>query len=141
MNSQILNNDQKIQGDKEIIIVNAFGVLSKFFKNTKSVFMGKSLFKKFVNEGGQNPIEAAQQGCKIYHGPFVYNFKEIYNILSKNLIAQEINDSVELARYINKDFEEKIDSVQISNLIHNLGQKTLTDTMKQINFFLKNETL
>ena len=45
LNSQILNNDQKIQGDKEIIIVNAFGVLSKFFKNTKSVFMGKSLFK------------------------------------------------------------------------------------------------
>ena len=48
---------------------------------------------------------------------------------------------MELASYINKDFEEKIDSVQISNLIHNLGQKTLTDTMKQINFFLKNETL
>ena len=47
LNSQILNNDQKIQGDKEIIIVNAFGVLSKLFKNTKSVFMGKSLFKKF----------------------------------------------------------------------------------------------
>ena len=44
---------------------------------------------------------------------------------------------MELASYINKDFEEKIDSVQISNLIHNLGQKTLTDTMKQINFFLK----
>ena len=91
LNSQILNNDQKIEGDKEIIIVNAFGVLSKFFKNTKSVFMGKSLFKKFVNEGGQNPIEAAQQGCKIYHGPYVYNFKEIYDILEKNNISQKIN--------------------------------------------------
>ena len=141
LDSQILTNDQKIQEGKEIIIINTFGILSKFFKNTKSVFMGKSLFKKFVYEGGQNPIEAAQQGCKIYHGPFICNFKEIYNILRENLISQEINDSGELASYINKDFEEKIDSVQISNLIQNLGQKTLTDTMRQINFFLKNETI
>ena len=92
--------------------------------------MGKSTIESLKSVGGQSPIEAAKFGCKIYHGPFVYNFKEIYNILSKNLISQEINDSVELASYINKDFEEKIDSDQISNLIQNLGQKTLADTMK-----------
>ena len=38
--------------------------------------MGKSILKKFENEGGQNPIEAARFGCKIYHGPYIYNFFE-----------------------------------------------------------------
>ena len=47
----------------------------------KSVFVGKSLLNKFKNSGGQNPIEAAALGCKIYHGPYVYNFQEIYNLL------------------------------------------------------------
>ena len=40
--------------------------------------------------GGQNPIDAAKLGCKIYHGPYVYNFKEIYEILKKNNISKEI---------------------------------------------------
>ncbi len=141
LESQILNSDQKIQEGKEIIIINSFGILSKFFKYSKSVFMGKSLFKKFIQEGGQNPIEAAQLGCKVYHGPYIYNFKEIYDILKENLISQEINDSKELAKYINQDFEKKGDNIQISNLVRNLGQKTLTDTMKQINLFLKNEII
>ena len=41
------------------------------------------MIKKLKNDGGQNPIEAAKLGCKIYHGPYVYNFEEIYKILEK----------------------------------------------------------
>ena len=50
--------------------------------------MGKSLLKKFEKIGGQNPIEAAKLGCKIYHGPFTYNFREIYNQLKKLNISK-----------------------------------------------------
>ena len=52
---------------------------------------GISLIKKFENDGGQNPIDAAKLGCKIYHGPYVYNFKEIYNILNKINILLKTN--------------------------------------------------
>ena len=41
--------------------------------------MGKSLSKKLIKVGGQNPIEPAKCGCKIYHGPYISNFKEILN--------------------------------------------------------------
>ena len=35
--------------------------------------------------GGQNPIDAAKLGCKIYHGPYIYNFNEIYELLKKDI--------------------------------------------------------
>ncbi|MDA7828960.1 hypothetical protein N9A35_00280, partial [bacterium] len=95
-NVQILNKNDKILENKEIVIINSFGVLQNFFKYTKSAFIGKSIIKKFKNTGGQNPIEAAKLDCKIYHGPYVYNFKEIYNILEKNNISKVIEDSKEL---------------------------------------------
>ena len=57
--------------------------LNNYFKYAKSVFIGKSIIKKLKNDGGQNPIDAAKLNCKIYHGPYVYNFKEIYKIFKK----------------------------------------------------------
>ena len=41
------------------------------------------MIEKLKNDGGQNPIEAAKLRCKIYHSPFVYNFREIYEIPKK----------------------------------------------------------
>ena len=37
--------------------------------------------------GGQNPIDAAKLRCKIYHGPYVYNFK-LYMIFYAKKIFQ-----------------------------------------------------
>ena len=140
LKAQILNKDEMILEDREIIIINSFGVLQNYFKYAKSVFIGKSTFKKFENIGGQNPIDAAKLGCKVYHGPYVYNFKEIYEILEENNISIKINNSLELSNNLIKDLENlhKIDE-PILNLINNLGENTLTDTMKNINNFLFNE--
>ena len=43
------------------------------------------MIEKLKNDGGQNPIEAAKLRCKIYHGPFVYNFRE-YMRFSKKIV-------------------------------------------------------
>tara|TARA_X000001036_G_C20619574_1_gene782469 strand:+ start:160 stop:1443 length:1284 start_codon:yes stop_codon:yes gene_type:complete len=137
---QILNKNETIPDNKEIVIINSFGILSTYFKYAKSVFIGKSTIKSLENVGGQNPIDAAKLGCKIYHGPYVYNFKEVYEILEKNNISQKIDNAKELSDHLIKDLKEhhKKDN-QISSLINNLGQKTLTDTMNKINNFLLNE--
>ena len=140
LNTQILNNNDLILKDKEIIIINSFGVLSKYFKYAKSVFVGKSTIKKLENDGGQNPIDAIKLGCKVYHGPYVYNFKEIYEILAKNKISKKINNFLELGENLILDLEDPLKKEnQISNSINNLGRKTLTDTIKNINNFLINE--
>ena len=90
LKAQILNKGDKINKESEIIIINYFGALQNYYKYSKSVFIGKSLNKKFKRDGGQNPIEAAKLNCKIYHGPYVYNFEEIYKILEKNGISKKL---------------------------------------------------
>ena len=140
LKTEVLNKDQSISKGKEIIIINTFGILQDYFNMAKSVFIGKSLLKKFKNDGGQNPIDAAKLGCKIYHGPYVYNFDEIYKFLKANNVSKEIQNFNELGENIIKDFE---DSAQKGNhiydLINKLGDETFKNTMKDINKFLSNE--
>ena len=100
---QILNKEEVIEENKEIVIVNYFGALNNFFKYAKSVFIGKSLIKKLKYVGGQNPIEAAKLACKIYHGPYVYNFQDIYKLLEDNNISKKIENYLELSKYLALD--------------------------------------
>ena len=140
LSAQILNKNEIILKNKEIIIINSFGVLQDYFKYAKSVFIGKSTIKKLENEGGQNPIDAAKLGCKIYHGPYVYNFSEIYEILNNNNVSKKIENYTELSENLIEDLKiPQKQNGKISKLINSLGQKTLTDTMKNINSLLLNE--
>jgi len=137
---QLLNKDDKILKTKEIIIINHFGALNHFFKYSKSVFIGKSMIKRLKNEGGQNPIEAAQSNCRVYHGPYVYNFEDIYKILKKHNISKTVKDYIELSNNLILDMKKprkKINENQ--NFINNLGKKTLSNTMPLIDNFLNNE--
>ena len=134
---QILNDKDSIKVEKEIIIVNSFGNLFKFYKYCRSVFIGKSMLKNLHKVSGQNPIEAAKLGCKIYHGPYVYNFKEIYDLLKDYKISEQIYNDEELSKKISKDFNEiKSDQHKIIEKIDNLGQKILNETVKEIDKFL-----
>ncbi len=140
LSTQIITKNEKILEHKEVIILNSFGELKNYFKYAKSVFIGKSMVKKLENNSGQDPIEAAKLGCKVYHGPYVYNFKEIYQFLKKNGIATEIHNHSELYNNLTLDLVQihKNDN-KISNSIKNLGQKTLVETMTSINKLLFNE--
>ncbi len=137
LNSQVLSDNQLIQDGKEIIIINSFGTLLKFYKYSSSVFIGKSMIKKLEKVGGQNPIEAAKLGCKIYHGPYVYNFKEIYALLKSYKISEEINNEKDLSNKLEYDFKNsKNDQDKITSRINDLGQNILNNSVKEINKFL-----
>ena len=111
--------------------------MQNFFLYAKSVFIGKSLIKKLKNDSGQNPIEAAKLNCKIYHGPYVTNFKEIYEILKTENISTEIENFKELSKYLIKDLrnpqKEKLNG---SNSIQNLGKQILIETIEVIKKYL-----
>ncbi len=142
LSSQIIKKSDTILENKEIVIINSYGNLSKYLHLSKSVFMGKSMIESLKNVGGQNPIEAAKFGCKIYHGPYTYNFKEIYKILNKLKVCFEVKNFDELARNLNSDFQnEHKDTEKFSFLIKNLESKTLDKTMNSINSFLFNENI
>ena len=100
--------------------------------------IGKSFIKKLENVSGQNPIEAAKFGCKIFHGPYVYNFQEVYEHLKLLGIAQQVRNEIELAKKITQNFETKIirDQNQV-NILDDYGKKILKGTVLEINKYLK----
>ena len=92
------------------------------------------------NVGGQNPIDAAKLGCKIYHGPYVYNFKEIYELLKQKNISKEIKDYNDLSKYLIEDLNKTHNKdKETLYSIDDLGQKILNDTMNILNNILHNE--
>ena len=142
LKSQILNDNEKITLNKEIIIINSFGELPNYFKFTKSVFIGKSLIEIFKESGGQNPLEAANCGCKIYHGPFVYNFQEIYEILNNNKISKRIKNYHELSENLILDFNNTDQkSENVLAIMKELSDKTNKDHIKYINKLIRNENI
>ena len=67
------------------------------------------MLKKLEKDGGQNPIDAAKLGCYIYHGPYVYNFKEIYQYLDDHKYSEEINNPNIFANELHKNFQNKFE--------------------------------
>ena len=133
LKTQVLNEKDLIKEDKEVVIINHFGALQKYFKYANSVFIGKSLLKKLQFKGGQNPIEAAKLGCKIYHGPYVYNFREVYELLSEYKISNQISSETQLAENLFNDLKEtKKDDNKITEQINSLGKKVLNENIKEI---------
>ena len=142
LKAQILNKDDLIFKESEIIIVNFFGGLQNFYKEATSVFMGKSTIKKLINDSGQNPIDPAKLNCKVYHGPYVSNFQEIYDILKTNGISKQIDSFEELSKNLVIDFKESIYNDQNkSNLIKSLEEKILYKTMSSVESFVHDKTV
>ena len=142
LKTQILNLDDKISGDIEIIIINSYGVLQKYFQYAKSVFIGKSVIKRLKDDSGQSPIDAAYLDCKIYHGPYVSNFNEIYEILKNNNISEKVENYLELSKHLTtdlKDFKKKIKNKP--NTIRSLGQNILLNTSKIVEDFLNDKII
>ena len=89
-------------GELDCLLVNTTGELRYFYREATVVFVGKSLTAK----GGQNPIEPARLGCKIFHGPYVSNFNEIYEYLEKLGVSKKISDSEELSLSLVEEFKK-----------------------------------
>ena len=138
LQSQILNEGDIINNTGEILIINSFGVMSKYFDYCKNIFVGKSLIKKLSTTSGQNPIEAAKLDCKIYFGPYVYNFQEVYDFLKNNNMAEQINNEYDLSDKIIENFKtpKKLNHQNI-NLLNSHGDKILHNTIVELNKLIK----
>ena len=137
LTSQILNDKEDVNKKADIIIVNSFGVLEKYYDYCKNVFVGKSILKKLENVGGQNPIDPAKLGCKVFHGPYVYNFKEIYEFLNSNGIAIQVHNEQDLAGKLIESFDTKnISSAKHINNLEKYGDEILTQTVDSIKNYI-----
>ena len=123
----------KIKKDTDIYLVDAYGKTKSFYSICKIVFLGGSM----IAHGGQNPLEPARYGCKILHGPHVWNFGEIYQLLKEYNVSSKVNNIDQLIKQTNKDFNKKGNSLKIKTKIKSIGDKILNSTFKEIKSFIK----
>ena len=126
------NSVKQLAKDMDIYLVNTFGQTKSFFKICKTVFLGGSIIK----HGGQNPLEAVRYGCDILHGPNVWNFDEIYDLLKKYKVSNKVKNSNQLAFHVKKMLDNKNKYKNLEFKIKNLGNKILKSTLKEIKFYI-----
>ncbi|MDC0384583.1 3-deoxy-D-manno-octulosonic acid transferase [bacterium] len=123
----------KIKKNTDIYLVDAYGKTKSFYSLCKIVFLGGSI----IRHGGQNPLEPARYGCKILHGPHIWNFGEIYQLLKEYSVSSKINSMEQLIKQTDKDFIKKSNSLKIKTKIKNIGDKILNSTFKELRSFVK----
>ncbi len=119
---------KRININTDVYLVNSYGKTKSIFKICKNVFLGGSL----INHGGQNPLEAARYGCRIFHGPHVSNFTEIYNYLSKEKISYKINSENHLLKALEKTINKKNYSQKTIKKLNIEGKRILNKIFNEI---------
>ena len=127
----------EVNDKTDILLVDSYGEASKFYNISKYIFVGKSSVKSLIKDSGQNPIEPARLGCKIFHGPYVSNFMEIYKHFSSLGITKEINSSNELSVSLVEEFKDnKPKNLEIAEKIENYGQNILNNVAMEIKKYI-----
>ncbi len=139
LKTALYTNFKEINDNTDILLINAYGKALKFYEISKCVFLGKSTVKSLIEDSGQNPIEPARYGCKIFHGPNVSNFKEIYEFLGSLGVANKISSFQELSQSLVEELKnEKKNNEEIIKKIENYGQSTLNNVLKEIKTYINN---
>ena len=123
----------KIKRETDIYLVDTYGKTKSFYNHCKNVFLGGSL----ISHGGQNPLEAAQFGCNVLHGPNVFNFSEIYKFLQKNKIAKKVTNQSDMVSELDKLFVKKNPSKKIQKKLNSIGDKILKNSYYELGKLLK----
>ena len=128
LNVHLDHSKNKIKPDTDIYLVNSYGKTKSIFKICKNIFLGGSL----INHGGQNPLEAARYGCRIFHGPHISNFKEIYGHLQKKNISYLVKNQNHLTNLLQKKLYKKNYSRKSIKYLNSEGTKVLNKIFNEI---------
>ncbi len=72
---------QNVSQCNNVIIVDSIGVLGSIFDVVKTVFVGGSMLCAYH---GHNAIEPIKFDCQVVTGPYIHNFRDVYNDLQNN---------------------------------------------------------
>ncbi len=97
---------KKEDNENNIVIIDSFGKLDKYFKISNLVILGGSFLK---NIGGHNPIEAASFGCVVISGKYVDNWTNIYEDMVKAnscIIVNQFEEiDIKMRKLLNNNYE------------------------------------
>ena len=133
----LYSNLDQMNINTDILLIDTYGEAYKFYKVSKCVLLGKSFIKSLINDSGQNPIEASRFGCKVFHGPNISNFTEIYGYLKSIGITNQVHSPEELNQSLVDEFKEnKSNNDQVVKKIENYGLNILNNVIKEIKIYI-----
>lgn len=112
----------------DIYIANTLGELGLFYKLSPVAYIGRTMSAD--GGGGHNPIEAAQFGCAVIHGPNTQNLLEIFQEL------KTYNASIEIQN--EEDFTDILEKLYSDETYLDLLQKNALDFAKSKTDIIKN---
>ena len=129
---QLESQNIKDKALADIFILDSYGRAQEAFKKINIVFIGGSI----VNHGGQNPLEAAREGCKIFHGPNIQNFEEIFEFLKQNNVSTLIMNEREFAELLINQFKKSDEREIFKKKLNQMSEKILLDHLNCLNAFI-----
>lgn len=117
----------------EIYIGNTLGELAILYALSPVVLMGAT----FVPKGGHNPIEAAQLGAFVLHGPHTFNNPQLYEILSSLEFSEKIQDGSQLSHSLRPWLKKQKVSYEEPPVLKAYREKKLSNLMGVLNPYLK----
>ena len=112
-------------------MVDTYGEVANFYNCSNVTFLGGSL----VKHGGQNPLEPARLGNYILSGPYVQNFKEIYEYLRRNNISEITSNFRKMEKTVLNNLHKGISSEK-RNKIFKIGEKILNKNISLLTKFI-----
>jgi len=89
--------------NKDIIILDTLGELSKIYNIVDVAFIGGS----FNDTGGHNPLEASIYSKPTVSGPSIKNFRDIYSILQRDNAGFVVKNRIEFYNILEKLFTDE----------------------------------
>ena len=131
LNSELHTSSKSLKKDTDVYIVDTYGDASKFYSLSKLTFVGGSL----ILHGGQNPLEPAREGNYILYGPYIHNFKEVYQMLEKLKIANKINSIKNIKNLIIRKINYS-ENRKVKYKLNYLGNKIINKNLLEIKKFI-----
>lgn len=110
----------------EIYIGNTFGEMGLFYALSSLVLVGAT----FVPKGGHNPIEAAQMGAFVLHGPHIFNNPQLYDILASLDLSTQVQDENDLPSLVRAWLKKSKESYEEPSALRSYREKGLINLMK-----------
>ena len=122
------SDNSKFSDSTDVIILNTLGELKKMYSICNIAFIGGS----FNNTGGHNPLEAAIFEKPVVSGPAIFNFKDIYEVLTKSGAGKVVKTPDEFYEYLNTLLEDS----KIYDETKNACKKVFTSNRGAIEFVI-----
>ncbi len=94
---------EKPDATTQIYLGDTMGELMQLYAAADIAFVGGSL----NDTGGHNPLEPAATGLPVLTGPTIHNFRDIYELLIAEKIAEIVGDASELAAAVASALEKR----------------------------------